>query len=125
MRQSNGFRCMVSTVAELIDTLSALRFSWSLVWLIHLGLAPFAMAHVLLTKRLPQASFGWLLVIAGVPLLGIIVYGIFGVNRIHRRAQRFNRGHARQHNALTQQDDEALVQALPQAWQSMARAGKI
>lgn len=124
MRQSNGFRCMVSTVAELIDTLSALRFSWSLVWLIHLGLAPFAMAHVLLTKRLPQASFGWLLVIAGVPLLGIIVYGIFGVNRIHRRAQRFNRGHARQHNALTEQDDEALVQALPQAWQSMARAGK-
>lgn len=49
-------------------------------------LAVFATAHVLVYKRDPRAAAGWVGFIWFAPLVGPILYGFFGVNRIRRRA---------------------------------------
>lgn len=55
-------------------------------------------------KREPEATLGWLLALAALPLLGFFIYHVFGPRRIKR--QRLRRGRARA--ALTQRkpDDE-------------------
>jgi cardiolipin synthase len=45
-----------------------------------------ASAHVLIYKRDPRAAAGWIGFIWFAPVLGPILYGLFGVNRIRRRA---------------------------------------
>ena len=44
-------------------------------------------AHALLTKREVRASIGWVGLILSFPLVGAVLYWIFGVNRIQRRAK--------------------------------------
>lgn len=44
--------------------------------------------HALLYKRDPKASLGWLAVILMFPVIGYLLYFIFGVNRIRRRARK-------------------------------------
>lgn len=45
-----------------------------------------AAGHAVLTKREVRAAIGWTGLIAVVPLIGAILYLIFGINRIQRRA---------------------------------------
>ena len=49
-------------------------------------MALLAVGHVLINKRDSRAAAGWVGFIWFVPLVGPLVYGIFGVNRIRRRA---------------------------------------
>ena len=44
--------------------------------------------HALLNKREPRAALGWVGVCLLVPLLGGILYVLFGINRVHARARR-------------------------------------
>jgi cardiolipin synthase len=41
--------------------------------------------HVILVKREPRAAALWLLILWVLPLLGPVLYALFGINRIHRR----------------------------------------
>ncbi len=45
-----------------------------------------ASGHVVLRKRDPRAAIGWVGLIWLVPGLGVLLYAVFGVNRIRRRA---------------------------------------
>ncbi len=45
-----------------------------------------ATVHAVLYKRDSRATIGWVGLILLTPLFGAILYWIFGVNRIHRRA---------------------------------------
>ncbi len=47
-----------------------------------------ALMHAVLHKREERAVIGWVGLIVLVPLFGPILYALFGVNRIQRRAQR-------------------------------------
>lgn len=52
-------------------------------------LAGFASAgHALLNKREPRAAFGWCAICLMVPLLGAVLYVLFGINRVRGRARR-------------------------------------
>lgn len=53
-----------------------------------LALALGAVGHALLTKRDPRSATIWLLAILLLPLLGVILYLLFGINRYRRRALR-------------------------------------
>ena len=44
--------------------------------------------HALLRKREPRAALGWLAVCLLVPVIGAILYVMFGINRVHARARR-------------------------------------
>src|SRR5438105_5400577 len=46
----------------------------------------FASGHALLWKRDPRATLGWIGLCLTVPFVGPLVYLMFGVNRVRRRA---------------------------------------
>ena len=58
---------------------------------VSLLLSALATAHVLLTKREVRAAIGWTAVVWLVPLLGVLLYLLLGVNRIRRRAEQRRR----------------------------------
>lgn len=47
-----------------------------------------AAGHALLNKRDPRAALGWCAICLMVPLLGAVLYVLFGINRVRSRARR-------------------------------------
>jgi len=43
--------------------------------------------HVVMYKRDVRAAIGWIALIGFAPILGIVLYWIFGINRIQRKAK--------------------------------------
>lgn len=79
-------------MAELSQWLATL---WPLILaVIHAVLVVVASSHVVLTKRDPRAAMGWVGIIWLTPILGTVLYVMFGVNRIHRRARSLRGGRA-------------------------------
>ena len=60
---------------------------WALSWgLLILSVSVTAGLHAVLSRREVRSSIGWLGLIVLVPLLGAVIYAMFGVNRIQRKA---------------------------------------
>jgi cardiolipin synthase len=57
-----------------------------LIVALHFIAACAASAHVLLFKRDPRAAIGWVGIICLTPFVGSLLYAVFGVNRVRRRA---------------------------------------
>lgn len=57
-------------------------------------LSTLASGHAILNKRDSRAAFTWVGVIWLSPFLGTLLYYIFGINRIHRRALKLRGDHA-------------------------------
>jgi cardiolipin synthase len=53
----------------------------------------FASAHVVLTKRDARSAIGWVGIIWLTPILGTVLYFMFGINRIQRKARGLMRRH--------------------------------
>jgi cardiolipin synthase len=58
---------------------------------IYLVVATAAGIHVLLYVRNSRAAFGWLGLIIVFPIAGALLYTLFGVNRVRRKARRISR----------------------------------
>lgn len=56
------------------------------------ALALSAAGHALLYKRMPQSAFGWIAICIMLPLIGALLYFLFGINRVRRRAQALRGG---------------------------------
>jgi cardiolipin synthase len=56
-----------------------------------LGAALTASAHAIIYKREPRSALLWVLLIWLAPVIGPLLYLLFGVNRIRRRAARLFR----------------------------------
>jgi cardiolipin synthase A/B len=50
--------------------------------------AAIASLHALLHKRRPQSAFGWIAVCLALPLVGALLYYLFGINRVQARARK-------------------------------------
>lgn len=50
-----------------------------------------AACQALLTKRDPRSALGWTVTLAFLPVIGLIVYLIFGIGRAHSRAEKIMR----------------------------------
>ncbi|MCJ2032942.1 phospholipase D-like domain-containing protein [Methylobacterium sp. J-068] len=59
-----------------------------LLWLIGAGLSGLITIHVLLRKREVGAAIGWIGLVWLSPVFGGVLYALFGVNRVTRRAQK-------------------------------------
>ena len=57
---------------------------------IHVVVATLAVIHVLLNKRDSRAAFGWVALVMVFPLMGPLLYALFGINRVRRKAQRIS-----------------------------------
>jgi cardiolipin synthase A/B len=60
----------------------------SLVTILHLLIALPLCGHVLLRKEQEPVAVGWIALILLSPFIGSALYGLFGINRIARKAQR-------------------------------------
>jgi len=49
--------------------------------------AIYSATHALIYKKDSRAAFGWIAVCIFLPLFGLILYFIFGINRVHKRAR--------------------------------------
>ncbi|KDU97007.1 cardiolipin synthase [Komagataeibacter rhaeticus] len=58
------------------------------VLMVRIAIIVVVVVHVLLTKRDVGASIGWIGVTVLMPLTGGMLYAMFGINRVHRRARR-------------------------------------
>jgi cardiolipin synthase len=68
-------------MTDLIDLISTIALT-----LLTLISALLASAHAILSKRDVRSAIGWVGLILLVPLIGAVLYGLFGINRIRRRA---------------------------------------
>lgn len=61
-----------------------------LITAIHVGLAVWVTAHVLLHKRDTSAAVGWIGIAWLSPVVGSLLYFVLGINRVRRRAGRLS-----------------------------------
>lgn len=59
---------------------------------LHVAAAAAAAVHALLTKPDPRSALGWIGVCWLFPLAGVLLYGLFGVNRVRTRARHLRGG---------------------------------
>lgn len=71
------------------DLIVIIEIFVSVVVLAGSGIA--AAVHALLTRKTPAGAFGWVGISLLFPPLGPLLYYIFGINRVHVRAQRLDR----------------------------------
>ncbi len=85
-----------------------------IIGLAHFVVMIFAASHVVLTKRDNRAAIGWAGIIVLTPFLGALLYFMFGVNRLHRRARRLLRlqGKGKGSRGLAHCPREAVWRAL-------------
>jgi len=60
------------------------------VSLAHFALAVSVTVHVLMTKRNPSSSVGWIGLAWLSPVIGSVLYALLGINRVRRRARLLN-----------------------------------
>lgn len=102
----------------------------SLAGSVYLLLAFGSGVHVVLNKRSEGAAISWLGIIVLSPLFGVVLYWLFGINRIRRRAQAErpekaarvppHREAAEEGDALATPD---IGNSLPARWQQLLRLG--
>ena len=64
-----------------------LLLHWILI-VLYFMLAIFSAGHALLYKKDPRAALGWIAICLMFPLMGSLLYFLFGINRIRTRAQK-------------------------------------
>lgn len=75
---------MEKALSGVFDTILLL---WPvLVFVLGLALSLWATVHVLLKKDQAQSAIAWMGMIWLVPIVGSLLYWLFGINRVHRRA---------------------------------------
>jgi len=85
--------------------------------------------HALLYKRDPRAALGWIAVCLAFPLVGALLYLVFGVNRVRTRARKLRRLTAFPIE-FTYERGEPVRRAemsrfeLPRKWVDLARVGE-
>ncbi|NND89744.1 MAG: cardiolipin synthase [Granulosicoccus sp.] len=96
--------------------------AFSLAGSLYLLMAIVAGVHVVLNKQNEAAAFSWLGIIVLAPLVGAILYWLFGINRIRRRAQ------AELPDYTVSVSDSLTVGRIdidtaPEKWQALMRMG--
>lgn len=104
---------------------------WLTVWPVivaasHMLVALFASSHVVLTKRDTRSAIGWAGVIWLTPFFGSVLYFVFGINRIQRRARQLRRGQSAIERTPGRRhvDEDVLQRVLGGDGQHLARLAK-
>ena len=96
--------------------------AFSLVGVLYLLLSIAAGTHVVLNKQNEAAAFSWLGIIVLAPLIGAVLYWLFGINRIRRRAQ----AELPDYTISVKEsvgEQMADIDAMPDSWQGHMRLG--
>jgi len=96
--------------------------TFTLLGALYLFLAIFAGFHVVLNKQNEASAFSWLGIIILAPLLGVLLYWLFGINRIRRRAQAELSDHSFDEDA-DQKGHVSGHSQFPESWQALMDVG--
>lgn len=96
--------------------------AFSVAGLLYLLMAIVAGVHVVLNKQNEASAFSWLGIIVLAPLLGAVLYWLFGINRIRRRAQAELPDHTISATPSSSRYG-VNIDAMPDPWQSLMRLG--
>ncbi|MFK7853805.1 MAG: phospholipase D-like domain-containing protein [Granulosicoccus sp.] len=110
---------MTADPLEYVDPGTA----FSLAGLLYLLMAIIAGIHVVLNKQNEAAAFSWLGIIVLAPLVGALLYWLFGINRIQRRAQAELSDHGLSATE-THSASSVNLNAVPDRWQQLMRLGQ-
>ena len=70
-----------------VEIWANVRDAWpTMVATAHIGLAVLGSSHAILSKPDPKSAVGWVGLVWLSPFIGIVLYYIFGINRIRRKA---------------------------------------
>jgi cardiolipin synthase len=88
---------------------------WSLAIGASVTFSLLAVCHALIMKRDPRSALGWITVSVTLPLLGPLLYWIMGINRIIRKAQKWQQSGRRLagRDVFQGLPQESLVPVLP------------
>ena len=78
---------MAETVSAIATVTADLPVLLRTISAVHVLLGLVASGHIVLTKRDVRAAIGWIGLVWLSPFLGVILYILFGINRIHRKAR--------------------------------------
>lgn len=109
----------------MIDTL--IRLWPAVVAVLTFVLSMTASVHAVLRKRDTRAAVGWVAVIWFVPIIGVFLYLLLGINRIRRRATELRRARLRL-RATTEElriERLRLADALPEDARHLAALGRL
>jgi cardiolipin synthase A/B len=92
-----------------------------------IALSVLAAGHAVLTKRDARSAIAWLVFILFVPLLGTLLYFVFGVNRIRHKAALLRRNLQRYRHQAPQPEctAEELRQRLPEPLGHLAQLARV
>jgi cardiolipin synthase len=96
------------------------EYLFSLISL-YLIVAVVAGVHVLVYKRNSRAAFGWLGLIILFPIAGALLYALFGINRVRRKALRISQESEALQKSTTQQEEPATGAQLDRPGYCIAR----
>ena len=96
--------------------------AFSLVGLLYLLMAIVAGVHVVLNKQNEASAFSWLGIIILAPLIGAMLYWLFGINRIRKRAQAELPDHTVSATPPSSQYS-VDIEAMPVPWLSLMKLG--
>lgn len=82
-----------------------------LVFLVGSLLTTIGAGHALLNKRDPRSALAWIAMCIALPFIGVLLYYVFGKNRIRTRAQRMTPGIERVANPSLDQLKQATVRS--------------
>lgn len=80
----------------------------------HVAVAVVTAAHVVLNKEHARSAMGWIGLVWWVPLFGVLLYGLFGINRVERKARALGRRAPSPDAPATTPDQDSLVPELSQ-----------
>ena len=88
-----------------------------------LVVATYSAGHALIYKKDSRAAFGWIAVCVFLPLFGPLLYFIFGINRVHKRARAL--ADLLLDEASTKQSDDVNIELLKQIPNSLENIQKV
>ncbi|MFN3881419.1 MAG: cardiolipin synthase [Nitrincola lacisaponensis] len=88
---------------------------------IPLSLAIGSSIHILLTKRDSRAGIAWIGLVWLAPILGPLTYLLFGINRVHSRAQEWKRKFSTDYRQNYPFDTRNLQHYVPASMQTLSR----
>ena len=87
-------------LAAGVDILQIISdYYWLLLVGLWFGISFLSFTQIVSTKRDVRAAIGWSGVVWLVPFFGALLYLLFGINRIERKAARIRAGHAKSASA--------------------------
>jgi len=111
---------------ELADVVVDPGTVFSVAGALHVLIVAGVGVHVLLNKQSEGSAFSWLGIVALSPFFGAVLYWLFGINRIRRRAQaELPRGHTPESPGGDIGVDTLppLIDQLPPRWRALMRLG--